>query len=281
MNTYRHFPITSARYELDEPADLLGQNFSTEIIPIGQVAVRSGKLAVGDPLLGMSAGSNPWAAIAPGAYSVVLTRLQCLDRNELEIPAYLSLILDPEEIERRRGEQEDRGHVGGDVGLAPHCLAFLSISQDGALEASDGDEEDTQDHATEYSSEGVVMSRSGVVAMVDEVAFGDRMPDPLTSGGGWFDRYFDTQSKNSWLKILDDANHLESGIANISLPEGPDDWTESQAPTIALAQMAAAGPCQVFVEYAEDDHRLLNPIAVHVELGLQLSLSSANLKSAL
>lgn len=281
MNTHHHFPITSARYELEEAAESLGQNFSSEIVPIGQISVRSGRLAVGDPLLGMSAGANPWVPVPSGAYSAILTRLLCLDREGLEIPAYLSLILDPEEVEKRRQDQAEQGHVGAPVWLQAHALASLSISEEGVLEPGDADDMESLDVNDADHSGRAVVSRSGVVALVDETAFGNRMPDPLASGGGWFDRYFDTQSKDSWLSILDDANHMESGVANISLPEGPEDWIENEAPTIALVQMAAPGLCQVFFEYAQDDHRNLNPIAVHVELGVHSSLFNGNLKPSL
>ena len=251
-----HFPLTSGYYEFDESWGNLGQRFQTDLIPMGALNIASGRLAIGDPLLGMTSGANRWLPIPPGSYSVLLTRLTCLDRPSMHLPAYLSLILDAEAVEGRRARQG--GAADSDFPQVPASrLNLLVVDDEGKfIEAEDPEDED-----------GSILAKSGVVSFVDEDAFERRMPNPLEIEGGWFERFFDGQSRESWTKLLDDDDHIVAGVANLPLPGGPDDWDETP-PTIALAQMMGPRLTHIYLEYDEDDDRRLSPIAVHIELGI-------------
>lgn len=222
---------------------------------MGQLRVSSGRLAIGDPLLGMASGSNRWLPIPGGSYAVLLTRLFCLDHPPLSLPSYLSLVLDADMVNRRR--QRQSGEDESDYPQVEDSLmSVLEVNDDGIFVEKESLEE----------GEGALLVKSGVVSFVDESAFGRRMPNPLEIEGGWFERFFDSQSRDSWVKILDDEEHIVAGAANIALPQGPDDWDET-APTIALVQMMGPRETRVYLEYDRDDYRRLAPIAVHIELG--------------
>lgn len=256
-NFLPHFPLTSAYYELEDAPGHLGHRFQTEIVPMGQLKVTSGRLAIGDPLLGMASGSNRWLPIPSGSYAVLLTRLFCLDKAPLSLPSYLSLVLDADLVTQRR--QRQGGADETDYPQVENCLmSTLEVNDEGVFVEAETPEE----------SEASLLVKSGVVAFVDENAFGRRMPNPLEIEGGWFERFFDSQSRDSWVKLLDDEEHIAAGAANIPLPEGPDDWDETP-PTIAIVQMIGPREARVYLEYDRDDHRRLAPIAVHIELGLR------------
>lgn len=264
---YKHFPLTSGYHERSEPMGELGQHFQVQCLPMGQVVIASGRLAIGDPLLGMSA-SNAWIAVAPGAYSVIQTRLVCMDKGGLDIPAYLSLVLETADINARRAQQVEADRLGADPWLGENELSLLVLDDEGRWQ-----ERENIDPEQEVA---LLSSQSGVVAMVDEVAFGQRMPNPMTLPGGWYERFFDPYASDSWVRQMDDPAHLGAGAANLSLPGGPDDWLDEKAPTIALAQRVAPGECLVFFEYATAmPGRRTAPCAVHVELGVMLAMQQA------
>ena len=271
MNTHppRQFPLTSGTVELSWLDESLGRKFRIELIPMGQLTIASGKLTVGDPLLGFSGGRNPRMRISPGSYSVIQTRLVCLDKERLEVPAYLSLVLDAKAIDVRRSVQAEAIMTDGEPYLKDEQIGMLCISEDGEWL-------DAGEHDADISETRILSVKSGVVAFVDEDSFSRRMPNPIQSGVGWFDLYFDLDANDSWLKKLDDPHHIAQGVANIALPMGPEDWEDAKRPTIVLAQMATPGDCLFFVEYPDPsmvDEEMatrtseLAPVAIHVTLG--------------
>ena len=257
---YPHFPLSSVRYEIQVPHRDLGSRFATEVVPMGQLRIPSGQLAVGDPALGMAAGHNPWILIPKGSYAVALTRMICLDKGNMEIPAYLSLIVDPQGLDLRRERQKEAVSVEASYGIPEQDLREIGVLIDGGLGEMDEDDDSSQ----------LLVSRSGVVCMVDEEAFFRRMPDPMKENGDWFNRFFGHDTENSWLKKLDEDEHLEAGIANLTLPAGPDDWIDGGPSTIALAQMLSPGDALILSEHHRHTGKL---VAIHVELGLMAALA--------
>lgn len=224
---------------------------------MGQIRLPSGRLAIGDPVLGMAAGRNPYIQMSPGSYAVALTRMICLDKEHLEIPAYLSIIVDPKGLDLRREQQKDSAEIGDYYGVPPQNLNYFGLSLEGRFE-------ELEDDGTE-----ALLSRSGVIALVDEDAFFRRMPNQIQDGENWFNRFFSSNADSNWLHTLDGDEHLEPGIANLTLPAGPDDWIEGGPSTIALAQMLSSGDALILME-----HHLLTGslVAIHVELGLMAAL---------
>lgn len=225
---------------------------------MGQLRIPSGKLAIGDPVLGMAAGHNPSIEVPRGNYSVALTRMICLDKKNLEIPAYLSIIIDPSGLDLRRIRQKEAAAVEAFFGIPPRDLTEIGLLVDGAL------------GEIEEEEQNLVSSRSGVMCMVDEESFYQRMSTLPQGGDHWLQRFFGT-SQTSWIKILDGDDHLESGMANVTLPSGPDDWMDGGSPTIAMAQMLSPGEALILIEHHAETGGI---VALHIELGLMAALSS-------
>jgi hypothetical protein len=226
---------------------------------MGQLRLPSGQLAIGDPALGMAAGRNPWIALPAGSYAIALTRMICLDKGNLEIPAYLSLIVDPQGLDQRRENQKEAVMVDAPYGVPTQDLREIALLVDGQFGEIDEDDDTYQP----------LVSRSGVVCMVDEEAFFRRMPDPTKENGDWFGSFLGYDTESSWLKKLDGDEHLEPGIANLTLPAGPDDWMDGGPSTIAMAQMLSPGDALVLIEHHPHTGKI---IAVHIELGLMAAL---------
>lgn len=258
--SYPHFPLSSVRYEIQAPHRDLGSSFATEVVPMGQLRIPSGQLAIGDPALGMAAGHNPWISLPAGSYAIALTRMICLDRGNMEIPAYLSLIVDPEGLNRRREIQKEASLVDGPHGIPMQDIREIGLLVDGRLGEIDEDDDSSQP----------LVSRSGIICMVDEEAFFRRMPDPMKENGNWFSSFWGYGNESSWLKKLDGKEHLDPGIANLTLPAGPDDWMDGGPSTIAMAQMLSPGDALILSEHHGYTGKI---VAIHIELGLMAALS--------
>ncbi|MFB9955634.1 DUF4241 domain-containing protein [Cellulomonas denverensis] len=55
---------------------------------------------------------------------------------------------------------------------------------------------------------------AGTVAFADQEAVGRCMPPPMT----WYDEVYDTGRPDSWFALMDSAEHLGPGLANITMP---------------------------------------------------------------
>jgi hypothetical protein len=252
------FPLTSAHFEADYELVGLGQTFRTELVALGRLQIASGKLVVADPILGMSSYDNPYIVTPKGTFAVYQTRVICLEREELEIPAYLSVIFDPQALEHRQ-KQQKHWHQDNDLmTLRPGQYSFLRLGEEGVWI-------DSEEHT--HDDEFRLDSRSGMIGLVDADSLENRMPDPLFQS--WFDEFFNPVSTHNWTAKVDDPDHLVEGCANINLPTGPDDWDETRVPTIVLMQMAnSQTQPRLLIEWSldEEGHRL-HPMAFHIDLG--------------
>lgn len=261
-------PLTNTAFETSHNVSGLGSEFRTEQIPLGRLQLISGRLVIADPILGMTSYDNPYLVTPKGTFAVYLTRIICVEKQELEIPAYLSIIFDAQGLKERQEEQQHWYKDNDHMTLREDQYSFLSLTHEGVWESIEDDEE------TEYDFE----TRSGMIGLVDAQSLENRMPDPAFQS--WFETFFDPVSDQNWTKQVDDPEHLIEGCANVVLPSGPDDWDEKQPPTMILAQLADQQVIpKLILEWRldEDRHRLY-PLAFHIDFGIMNALQKEEVR---
>ena len=158
-----------------------GSQYRQQVVDLGVLHVRSGRLEASDPFVNL--GEGLVVSVPPGSYPVKVTVADVSDEQDGSHlrESYLSLVI--AEGEPARVE----------------C-----ISPDDA-EPLDDDE-----------FYGVPVD-AGTVGFADAAALAEAMPE-----GNWYDELFDNGEDDSWFTLMDSADHLIEGCANIVMPLAKD-----------------------------------------------------------
>lgn len=150
------------------------------VMPLGKIRVPSGLLEASDPFAAL--GEGPVFEVEAGEYDAFVTLADVspeLDgSNERE--AYLSVVLGEGTVASVAAATSTQG--------APEQDAFWGVGVD-----------------------------ASAVAFVDHEAIDRCMPDP-TEDAPWSDVVFDHDGAGAWMSLLDSADHIREGMANIELP---------------------------------------------------------------
>lgn len=160
-----------------------GGIWSTRPVDCGKLVMPTGQLVTCDPFVTLQSEGNPYVRVAPGVYPVVVTVADVSgeqDGSHLR-EAYASLVL--------RGEPEVRRSV---LQPGPDGESVPELAPD------------------EYVGFPV---DTGTACFADGGAVESAMPE-----GDWYTDVFDTGEPDAWFEWMDDAAHIQPGIANITLP---------------------------------------------------------------
>lgn len=155
-------------------------------IDCGTLKMPSGMLVCCDPFVCLRRDNNPYIQIPSGDYQVIVTLADVsdnLDGSHLR-EAYATLVIDPtkQEVKRAVLQQTKDGRPTGEI-------------------LAEG----------EYFGFGV---DAGTACFVDAVAMLHGMPHDDT----WLEELFDNEQPDCWFRMMDDPEHICSGLANVPLP---------------------------------------------------------------
>jgi Protein of unknown function (DUF4241) len=156
----------------------------TWVVDCGHLILPSGKLVACDPFAFLQTSNNPHVLVPPGRYPVSVTMADVsenLDRSHLR-EAYATVRFAP-------GEDAYR-------------VALPLVGEGESREPLPGDS---------FIGFGV---DAGTACFVDDEAVAKFMP-PDTN---WYETIFDNGRDDSWFAQMDDHNHIQFGLANITLP---------------------------------------------------------------
>ncbi|WP_454041037.1 DUF4241 domain-containing protein [Cellulosimicrobium sp. Marseille-Q8652] len=158
-----------------------GPDLTLTVHDLGELVVPSGRIEASDPFTML--GEGLVVRVAPGRYPVRVTVADVSDEQDGSHlrEAYLSVVL-----------------ADGEVATVEPVVP----------EGADGAPEE----GTAY---GVPVD-AGTVAFADAAAVATLMPD-----GDWYEDVFDSGEDTSWFSLVDSAEHLFEGVANIVLPGAP------------------------------------------------------------
>jgi hypothetical protein len=179
-----NLPIWSAGKN-DTLATIYGKAaYSQWIVSAGELSVPSGDLVVCDPFVGMESTGNAFIRVPKGKHPVTVTLVDVSegqDRSHVR-EAYASIYF-------QEGEEAYRKSI--------------------PLAVEDKDrKEPLEDDFTGFFVD------AGTACFVDAWSIAHCMPDSLT----WYEGLFENQDPDCWFKRMDDPNHIQAGIANITLP---------------------------------------------------------------
>lgn len=155
-----------------------GPDYTLTVHDLGELVVTSGRLEASDPFVAL--GEGLVVEVPPGRHPVRVTVADVSDEQDRSHlrEAYLSLVLADGEVAR--------------------VEAVVPEGAEGPPEAG--------------SVYGVGVD-AGTVAFADAASVAALMPD-----GDWYEGLFDTGDETGWFALMDSAEHLFEGVANIALP---------------------------------------------------------------
>lgn len=158
------------------------------VIDCGLLGVPSGRLVACDPFAVLEPSDNEHVLVPPGRYPVSVTVADVsknLDRSEIR-EAYATVRIAAGTDSYRR---------------------VLQLARTGEPRVP----------LTEDASTGFGVD-SGTACFVDDEAVENCMPKDVD----WYETLFDNGRPDSWFAQMDDPNHIQFGLANITLPLAPN-----------------------------------------------------------
>lgn len=242
-----HFLHTST----DRSTGVAVRQLST--IPMGQLALPSGRLLIEDPFRSLRSYLNRSFTLPPGIYRAVQTVARIGEDGEANQyrAAYLSLILDEDLLEERRKHQQALLAQGLDPQISPTCLEPLH---------PDLPNDSLSEQQWRRMAQPSVFILTGTVALADQERFELLMPsDEPESGEQWLETVFEHGLPGSWFDALDASAPLPAGSASVGLPHGED------LDRVILCQTGwGDGQYAIVVEHTEQGQ----PIALHIDFGV-------------
>ncbi|MBN0041611.1 DUF4241 domain-containing protein [Cellulosimicrobium cellulans] len=159
-----------------------GPDLHLTVHDLGDLVLPSGRLEASDPFARL--GDGLVVRVEPGRYPVRVTVADVSDEQDGSHlrEAYLSVVLAEGEV----AVVEPVVPEGADV--PPEAGTAYGVPVD-----------------------------AGTVAFADADAVARLMPE-----GDWYEEVFDDGTDTSWFSLMDSAEHLFEGVANIELPGAPD-----------------------------------------------------------
>lgn len=178
------------------------------IIKAGEISVNSGKLAITDPFYLMHKENNPYIVIPKGNYSTYIT-VSDDSKNFTGEPenvkeAYLSIVIDDNEIKKRISRQEKNVFLKKNPAVDRTTLSLLDLIQDRSDPIN-----------SDFDYKGI-KSVSKVIGVADLLNIKNSMP--YEKKMPWFENFFNYGVEYSWFDLMDNPNHIRMGSANIELP---------------------------------------------------------------
>ena len=161
-----------------------GGNRFTWVVDCGHLILPSGKLVACDPFVFLEPSDNPPVLVPPGRYPVSVTMADVsenLDHSHIR-EAYATIRIAP--------------------GADAYRLALPLVRDGESREPLPNDS---------FIGFGV---DAGTACFVDEEAVSRFMP----ADENWYETIFDNGRDDSWFAQMDDHNHIQFGLANITLP---------------------------------------------------------------